>query len=154
MWPGRFPRVLRLALRGSTAQPTSSQKVQSFTQIFRCPRTIRPAINTAKMAKASIPYKPQPTPPKNNFSQHHQKHGHHTAYWRIRIMHGVYRTIGRCRRNAAQVTDVAIPNRVSLPSILPPAVPSVLLNGYAILCQLRRCLMPRCRHRLTGRPPA
>ena len=50
-----------------------------------------------------------------------------------------YGTIEAAVVQAAQVTDVAMPKRVSFPSIFPPAVPSSTVTATrAVLRQLRR----------------
>lgn len=84
--------------------------------------TISPAMNTAMIAMMSIPYSPEPTPPGAISpsimpsmvmpppSPVYEEWKESTAPVEVRVV------------DTAKIAEAPIPNRVSLPSIAPPAI--------------------------------
>ncbi len=88
--------------------------------------TIRPAMNTLRMARISLPYRPAPAPPGLTSPEQDVHERHRAAQGRVALV----------RRVVASPAEVAVmalpssaelptPKRVSLPSRLPPTLAAV-----------------------------
>ena len=95
---------------------------------------INPAMNTARTAKISIPYRPEPTPPNTTSPSWIRNRGAPPASG-IRLS-----CIALTAPQLADVVIVAnsieatVPKRVSMPSMLGPETPRCAINGFGTDC--------------------